>query len=191
MLSCDPGEANSAYAVLEHKNGAALRLLEVGMVSPRTTIRNMTSASRVDKRDGLLIITPALDENLSNFLSAFDGLLRKHQPKRVVLERFMVRRLHTASIETVSFMNGALLALAQTQHKANVRAMPASEWKASFNKVEDLDEFYEEIEAKHGFQPHVVDAVSIGLFDITPHGEAFPVNRLRALLSSATVQTLH
>lgn len=189
-IGCDPGEVTSAFAALRILPGTPaepprFKLREVGFISPKHTIRNLTDAPRVEVRDGAKLIVHGLEQAVPRFASLLDSVFDRHKPQRLICERFMARRIHTKSTETVGIMNGVLVYKAVVERKMSVKLLGASEWKLNVKKVLDLEEFYA-IVAESGIPPHFVDAISMPIYDACNRsGHPFAYRSLRRLIREA------
>jgi hypothetical protein len=180
----------SAYAAIRILPGTAsevprFKLLEVGFISPKETVRNLTDSPRTEKRDGVPALVAGLEQAVFKFSAKLDSILDKHKPDRLVCERFMARRVHTKATETVGIMNGILTYKATVERKMSVKLVPAAEWKVNVKKVLDLEAFYAEV-ADHGIPPHFVDAVSMPIYDAcNSSGHPFAARSLQRMIREA------
>lgn len=189
-MGCDPGEITSAFAAMRILPGSAksaprFKLLEVGFISPKHTVRNLTDSPRVETREGSKQIVPGLEQAIPKFAGRLDAIFDRHKPTRLVCERFMARRIHTKATETVGIMNGVLVYKAIVERRVSVKLLGASEWKLNVKKVLDLEDYYAEV-AQDGIPPHFVDAVSMPIYDACHRsGHEFAARSLRRLIREA------
>ncbi len=163
-IGLDPGTANAAIAVSDVTDPKRPVVLSCGMFPAKCLLRNITGGTVPGKRKGETHIPP-LENGLKAFLGHAHDIIDA-QPKTayITIERFMVRRLHTATIEMVGLMNGALIVSLMASGFNTPNLIPASEWKAFVNKSFDLKAFYKTVKRELNIEPHVVDAVAMSLW---------------------------
>lgn len=194
IFGFDPGETNSAYAVVDMKPGVAYRLREIGQID--NTIKNLTDKLQKPKvrhkkkldKNGKKKPTkwkeqlPPLQEQLPKYYKTISGLFRDHgKPKEVYAERFQTRGVKSKSVETVSMMNGVVATMCMHRH-TNFYAVIAGTWKNHVNRHFSLDALY--VAAKKlGFTPHEVDALLIAV----TRGGKVPPPPMKAILKLLTL----
>jgi hypothetical protein len=141
-------------------------LHECRMVPAEALLKNLTSTTMPEKKKGSKRLLPPFHDGAKAYLSNVMGTLDAAGPKDkvfVTAERFMVRRLHTKSIETVGVMNG-LLAAGMMSKGHSLRLIGASDWKHHVNKSFDLDELYKKAHQELRVEPHRIDSLLIAVF---------------------------
>lgn len=106
-----------------------------------------------------------MHESHKLFCLEFESILTKWQPNLIALERFQPRpNLVTKTVESVSMMLGTVITLVGKDFPdVTPTIFPASEWKNAVRRSGlDLDEVYDWA-AYHGYKPHTVDSIGIGL----------------------------
>ena len=160
VLGLDPGSDNFGYCVLRvlgvTRGRMRCKILQHGRIL--STVRTLTSPR-------------LLTEQLAQYVDAVTELIKWHEVKAVIAERYMIRpgRGGTSN-ETVNIMLGALLML-----KHPTKIIPASQWKnAASSEGVVLDEIYEQLKPAK-VTPHQIDACHIAqygashLVKIRPH----------------------
>lgn len=163
ILAIDPGERNYGYSVVKievAKGKLLLRVIDSGYVE--NTIINLTHNG--NKKIGKHI-HDSVEVELPRFGKAIDGLLNKHKPERVGVERYQAR-MKGKTVETVSMMNGMLLDRV-TKKKIRWYLYVAATWKNWVARVGGDKQFLEslyKVGEVRSLQHHTVDTVLMAVY---------------------------
>lgn len=157
ILSLDPGTSNCAWAVIDIVRGTRTVL---GSGKVRSTVRSMVGHEFGDQ--------------ILKFVNEIENIAEQFGTTAYAAERFMYRRgLNGTTMESVNAMIGAFAQW--VSGRGPVVFFPASQWKNSFNSKFNLEQVY----ASTKQEPHVIDALLIGVYASTlfhglPH---YPINK--------------
>lgn len=188
-MAVDPAEATYAFTVLEADGAKPPSIVWSGFVWH--TVRNLTNMIKLNPKASSLRarILPEMRTGHGLFAREVGRILHDHEVTDLIFERFQIRRVFTASVELVSFMNGALVSEARhAKPRPRVRGILAADWKRAIERAEEggLERLYA-IAEKHDITHHTVDTLGIGVFywnSVTAKG-SYPVPILETLVRKA------
>ena len=138
-LAIDPGTVQFAYCVVKN--------------------------NKVVKATMLLNPIHKMTDNDLLFIKEINEILDIYKPKEVIIERFLIRRFLTPTVETVSYMIGIIRIICLNK-KIEFKKITASTWKNALKKHFDLKEFYINNWKLYKLPPHPIDAMIINKFNI-------------------------
>jgi Holliday junction resolvasome RuvABC endonuclease subunit len=154
ILSIDPGTTNAAWSASEYdRKTKKYKLLASGKLI--NTLHDLTTQ---------------VDVQLAAYSSEVRALLTNYKVDALCMERYQARGMKGTTIELVNLMIGATLAEARRTGRVKIfRTIPASQWKNAWNRIGDLEAYYQKVTCV----VHQADAVGIGVYCIA---EWFGIN---------------
>lgn len=144
ILSLDPGTSNCAWACIDVEYG------KIPVVRGSGKILN-TVKSMVGSEHRMQVLS---------FINEIESLGQEFTTTAWAAERFMYRMgLNGTTMEAVNAMIGAFM----VRTKEPTVVFPASQWKNAFNSKFNLEQVY----ASTNQEPHIIDAMLIGVYAST------------------------